>query len=317
MEVNKTHRFCRTPYGFQMSPYLQGLSVFSGQHCVFEDASEQLFQLAGVEVTSKQVERLTHAYGQLLEADENEDSLPGDQKEGLHYCMADGGMVFTREDGWKEMKLARLFPAKALMSENGQRNFIKESTYVAHLGGHTPFCRKLETHTDGLKQMVWICDGAAWLWKWIGSSYPDSVQILDYYHCSEKLHGFAREAIKDDGQRHQWIDEQESLLLDGQVDQVINHIDAMSCKGKAQQCQRTLLTYYENNRQRMDYKAYREQGLLIGSGPMEAAHRHVVQCRLKLSGQRWTIKGAQQVVNLRVANKSGQWEKVLNLIKLN
>ena len=286
--MNKTHRFCRTPYGFQVSPYLQELAVFSGQNCVFEDASEQLLQLAGVEVTAKQVERLTQAYGQLLEVNEQEDSVPEDQKQDLYYCMADGGMVYTREDGWKEMKLARLFPANALMEQSEHRNFIKESTYVAHLGGHTPFCKKLEPLTDGLKQMVWICDGATWLWKWIGSSYPDSVQILDYYHCCEKLHGFAREAIKDDDQRHQWIDKQESLLLDGKVDQVIDHIDQMYCKGKAKQCKRILLTYYENNRQRMDYKRYREQGLLIGSGPMEAAHRHVVQSRLKLSGQRWT-----------------------------
>lgn len=99
--------------------------------------------------------------------------------------------------------------------------------------------------------------------------------------------------------------------------QVIKHIEDTSCKGKAKQLQRTLLTYYENNLSRMDYKRYREKGLLIGSGPMEAAHRHVVQCRMKLSGQRWTIKGAQQVVDLRVANKSNQWGKVLKLINLN
>ncbi len=37
---------------------------------------------------------------------------------------------------------------------------------------------------------------------------------------------------------------------------------------------------------------------------------------MKLSGQRWTIRGAQQVANLRVANKSGAWKEVLGLIKL-
>ena len=50
---------------------------------------------------------------------------------------------------------------------------------------------------------------------------------------------------------------------------------------------------------------------------MEAAHRHVIQSRMKLSGQRWTIKGAQQVANLRVANKSDQWNEVIQLINLN
>ena len=47
---------------------------------------------------------------------------------------------------------------------------------------------------------------------------------------------------------------------------------------------------------------------------MESAHRTVMQQRMKLSGQRWTIQGAQQVVNLRVAEKSGHWEQVKQLI---
>ena len=91
----------------------------------------------------------------------------------------------------------------------------------------------------------------------------------------------------------------------------------MTCKGKAKQGQRTILTYYENNLKRMNYKTYRDQGLLIGSGPMEAAHRHVIQQRMKLSGQRWTIQGAQQVANLRVTNKSGNWQQIVELANLN
>lgn len=300
-----------------MSPYLQELVVFTGQNCVFEDGSRQLSRLAKVEVTAKQIERLTHTYGQLLEAQQQEEKPAGCRQQALHYCMMDGGMILTREDGWKELKLGRVFPAKAHMSESEKRNFIKESYYVGHLGGHHPFLRKLEKQTDPLDNMVWICDGAKWIWNWIESSYPGSTQVLDYFHCSEKLHAFAKEAIKDGKQRSEWVNEQESLLLNGQVSLVITNIGLTPCKGKARQLQRTLLTYYENNLTRMNYKKYREQGLLIGSGPMEAAHRHVIQCRMKLSGQRWSIQGAQQVVNLRVANKSNRWDQVLKLINLN
>ncbi len=67
----------------------------------------------------------------------------------------------------------------------------------------------------------------------------------------------------------------------------------------------------------MDYKKHGKDGLLIGSGPMEAAYRNVIQSRMKLSGQRRTIKGAQRVANLRVANKSGDWQNVPNLTNLN
>jgi len=43
---------------------------------------------------------------------------------------------------------------------------------------------------------------------------------------------------------------------------------------------------------------------IIGSGAIESAHKTVVQERLKLPGQRWNNKGAQNVLNLRAAHKS-------------
>ncbi len=40
----------------------------------------------------------------------------------------------------------------------------------------------------------------------------------------------------------------------------------------------------------MQYHKYLKEGLLIGSGAIESAHKDVLQQRLKLSGQRWTMK---------------------------
>ena len=133
----------------------------------------------------------------------------------------------------------------------------------------------------------------------------------------ERLHGFAKDAFKNPDQRTQWLNQQEELLQEDEAKTVIANISLMTCKGKAKQGQRTILTYYENNLKRMNYKTYRDQGLLIGSGPMEVAHRHVIQQRMKLSGQRWTIQGAQQVANLRVTNKSGNWQQIIELANLN
>lgn len=199
-----------------MSPYLYELVVFTGQNCVFEDGRDQLARLSGINVTAKQIERLTHAYRELLATECESEESPIVHEEELHYCMVDGGMVLTREDGWKELKLGRLFPAKSHMQESEKRNFIKESTYIGHLGGHTPFLKKMEKQTDALSNKVWIADGAKWIWNWVGSSYPDSIQILDYYHCSEKLHGFAKEAFKDKREKKKWIDEQEALLIESE-----------------------------------------------------------------------------------------------------
>lgn len=68
---------------------------------------------------------------------------------------------------------------------------------------------------------------------------------------------------------------------------MLTEIDGLRCRGKALQLKRATQTYYENNRSRMKYKTYRDRDLLIGSGPVEAAHRHVIQVQMKRSGQRW------------------------------
>jgi hypothetical protein len=53
---------------------------------------------------------------------------------------------------------------------------------------------------------------------------------------------------------------------------------------------RQLIGYYKNHQKRMPYHIFKKQGLEIGSGAIESAHKDVLQKRLKLSGQRWTKK---------------------------
>jgi hypothetical protein len=68
----------------------------------------------------------------------------------------------------------------------------------------------------------------------------------------------------------------------------------------------------------MDYNKYRQLGTgIIGSGAIEATHRCLIQERLKLSGQRWTKPGAQNILNLRCTHMSGRWNKIVELIKEN
>jgi len=66
----------------------------------------------------------------------------------------------------------------------------------------------------------------------------------------------------------------------------------------------------------MRYKTYKAMELMIGSVPIEAAHRHLIQLRMKRSGQRWTKKGLRQIANLRVVHKSNEWNTVLDMINL-
>jgi len=67
----------------------------------------------------------------------------------------------------------------------------------------------------------------------------------------------------------------------------------------------------------MDYVSYKKIGAgIIRSGAVESANRTVVQKRMKLSGHRWTMKGAQNLLNLRVIKMNEQWSKIIGLTKI-
>jgi len=90
-----------------------------------------------------------------------------------------------------------------------------------------------------------------------------------------------------------------------------------SCRARnteAKLAKQKTIDYYIQHDDRMQYKTYRDKGWMIGSGPIEAAHRSVIQQRMKLSGQKWSIQGAQAVANLRCYKNSNAWTMVRRII---
>ena len=59
--------------------------------------------------------------------------------------------------------------------------------------------------------------------------------------------------------------------------------------------------YFRSNAERMRYPTYRHQGLLVGSGAVESAAKHLVQQRMKRAGMRWSDLGARAILHLRCA----------------
>ncbi|MCX8482914.1 MAG: hypothetical protein ORN50_04985 [Crocinitomicaceae bacterium] len=105
-------------------------------------------------MTDKQIERLVHHYGAVLEVLEEEAVViqqTCDQER--HYAMMDGSMVFVREEGWKELKLGRVFAESACYHEK-KRGVISQSRYVAHLGNHQNFLTKFDHEVQNKKQIV-------------------------------------------------------------------------------------------------------------------------------------------------------------------
>lgn len=287
---------------------------------VFGEAQQTFTNLLGAEVNAKQIERVCHYYGQRTEDDLQQSIAKGGEVSKLDnkscYAMLDGGMIFTREEKWKEMKVARFFDKQDHVNINKDRNYIGNSTYAAHLGGHLDFLKKVEHYLDRKGNVIFIADGAPWIWRWVEAMYPESTQILDFYHAKQHLCQYAEVAITDKARKEKWLSEQTLLLLNDGIEKVIENITNIKHGSKkARSEKQKLLDYYNENKERMNYKSCREKGLMIGSGPIEAAHRNLIQQRMKLSGQRWTKKGAQQMANLRVLNKSDQWGKLNDFIE--
>jgi hypothetical protein len=63
--------------------------------------------------------------------------------------------------------------------------------------------------------------------------------------------------------------------------------------------------YFRTNAARMQYPLFRQHGLPIGSGAVEAEAKRLVQLRLKRSGMRWSDLGARAILHLRCSSLNG------------
>jgi len=319
IEIANSQPFSRHPNGFGISPYLQEKLVFLGQSLVYEQAQVMAHQLLSLSIDASQIYRLTTHYGAAIAPALQECPPPLAAATDLLYVQVDGAMLLT-EDGYKENKLARFFAAQALQASSSPERGgqITHSQYVAHLGSAADFIPHLRTYLDGFCQpgqpVVFLSDGAPWLAQMMQQHCPQARLILDFFHALQQVAQVAKEAFAHEGRRAAWLETQRISLLESQLDEVLVAIAALPV---AQDLKSRVGQYLQTNRYRMDYQAYRKEVLLIGSGAIEAAHRTVVQARLKRSGQRWSVAGAQHVLNLRVCQMSERWQLVRQQIEPN
>jgi len=289
--------------------------AYIGQLDSYEKGSEIALQLLNLELSDTKIYRLTDAIGKCAEEWlEEEDLRDNISDESIIYAQMDGSMILTREDSWKEVKLGRVFGSDDLHEETNTRNWLKDSEYVAYLGDHktfeTAFSKILDNYSDKGKDLVFINDGAKWQWNWISAEYPKATQILDFYHAMEHIGSFIS-LVKSRAEKMAYMEQIGHCLKEEGVKACWQQLEQIDCRTKTQILEKQKLkTYFDNNCSRMDYPAYLKRGLLIGSGAIESAHRTVIQRRMKLAGQRWSEKGAKHMLNIRVLNMSGHWDRV-------
>jgi hypothetical protein len=186
----------------------------------------------------------------------------------------------------------------------------------------------LEAHRRGAstaRRLVFLGDGAAWIWKTAGELFPKAIQVLDWYHAVEHLWAVGRARFgTDEKSLWAWMQEREKELWEGRVEEVLVAIRAaskalgapdpkLSPEARERDARWIVfrnIGYFEENRGRMDYPRYRAENLPIGSGVIESSCKHVVGDRLKRSGMRWDDEGAEDLLMLRCEDLNGRWDRL-------
>jgi len=166
---------------------------------------------------------------------------------------------------------------------------------------------------EGKKTVVCVMDADRALWKKLQTYVPSAVGILDLYHVLERLwdaaYCFYREGSEE---AESFVTDRLTKILQGKVGRVIGGLKQMQTKLPLTKTRRsqlnTVIAYLENNRDLMQYDYYLACGYPIGSGVAEGACRHVVKDRMELTGMRWTVEGAQAMLDLRAVHLNGDWE---------
>ncbi len=140
----------------------------------------------------------------------------------------------------------------------------------------------------------------------------DQVDILDIMHASTYVWKAAK--AFHGHKEHQEAFAQDRLLriLQGDVTGVITGMRRMASQrnltGEALKDVTKACNYLESNAERMRYDEYLKAGYPIASGVIEGACRHVIKDRMEQGGMRWTLAGAEAMLNVRSVCASSEWE---------
>jgi hypothetical protein len=216
----------------------------------------------------------------------------------------DGGMVHIREEGWKEFKVGSVYdmvmkPERdPLTGDWDEWPRAERIQYAAILGGVAEFSPALwkvavEADVPGAAQSSVTADGAAWIWNLAADLFPDSAEIVDWYHACQHLAQAAAALFPDDPQTAQgWFKMVKDYLFFGEIQRITAPLDAAGLTDHAR--------YFHTHKHRMHYQRFQAEGFPIGSGSVESGIKQF-KARLTGPGMRWSRPGAQRMLLIRSA----------------
>ncbi len=259
------------------------------------------------------------------------------------YCEVDGAMFNTRrskeetealrkagKSNWMENKLGIIFRSDELIDtgekeEDGSSIMrLGRREYVGTTQGVEEFRKRLASTLlkNGMKEasaIVLISDGAPWIRRTREQYFPNATQILDLFHLKENVMKFAQYLFGNDKTKYYpWWKTACNLLENGRWRDLLNQSEVAEYKSSKDTPGGVpnLYQYIWNNRDIIDYPAYKAKGYFVGSGAIESGHKTVMQERIKLAGMRWYQDSAEKLMALRTKIRSNLWEsEVVPLVR--
>jgi len=328
--------------GASMSPGLAAMNDLAAAAVPFARAASLLEELAGIRLSVKRAERAAEASGAAVAAAGRERAallaarrlvpLPPAPLPDKLYAAIDGtGVPVTSrettgrkgkgDDGrarTREVKLAVFFTQDRL-DEDGYPVRDRASASViatfepAATFGNLVRAEGIRRGADHVRQFTILGDGAAWIWGIATAKFPEATQVVDLFHAREHLHDLARrlEFMLGDG-KDAWLAARLEDLDYGYIDGIVAATRKYPLIGVKKDEIDTALSYFEGNAPRMRYHWFRQCGLFVGSGVVEASCKTVIGQRLKQSGMHWTVAGADSIIALRCREASSTWEAICN-----
>ncbi len=218
------------------------------------------------------------------------------------------GTTAHLEEGWKEVKLAALYawdhtdPEATEQARSYCADWLPAADFTAPL-----WREAVARGAPSARQVVVIGDGAEWVWQTASLLFPRALQILDWYHLTEHVNGAAKAAFGSAWEEH--AERWRSEVWEGRSEGVQEHMRELTAVGRddADGTVRKCAQYLETHQQRTRYADFRAAGWPVGSGVVEGGCKHVINMRFKRKSTRWTKRGAEAVLWLRIDWLNGRW----------
>lgn len=320
--------------GTTRSPGLRRMMARAGSQSTFKEGQMDLKVYAGIEVSAKDVERVSEGIGQQMEVWLKQERLQPSQTGGadktvpILYISYDGtGVPMTQEelrgrkgkqaDGTAKTREAKLGCVFTQTTTDVRGFPVRDPDSTSFVGAIEPaekfgwriYEEAMRRGLDHAKQVVVLGDGAEWIKNVAEMHFPEATLIIDLYHAREHvselckiLHGF--EGKKMAQQRIRWWTD----LDEGKVEKIITQARKFNRNLDSTKRMETEIHYLEKNKERMRYAQFRAQGLFIGSGVIEAGCKTIIGQRLKQSGMEWSVRGANAIITLRCLFNSNRFE---------